>query len=412
MVKLPDETQCSARLKVLETPVKILVPLKLEPAEPIIGNQMTLSITLSRDVKNNFKWIKAGKDLSIKRDPRISFKQEEDLENQGQRYSVTIRDLKIEDEGTYRFEVDSSNISDSKVVQLVEPKILIVQCDDVVNGKLDSSVTLSCEVNLPQGQVVWYHDGIKLTSSDSIPSRSSGIAVKNTDLTRTLIINTLKKDDFGNYTVKTKDDRREIQLKQQTDDDQLKVLEHPPKLLDLDQGDALTLTVVTNQKCSIQFSKDNQVLKTRETFDAETSRYTVTFAIDKVELNDAGIYKSIINGTKYEYQSEILIHDPYERQKVDVNAEMPLLFVKKLENQKVKEGDEVILECQLNRPPKTPPIWSCNGKELADTPNMVITQNDERLSLKIVKVTIDDQAEYAVSIENLRGYAFVDVVRK
>ena len=30
-VKLPDDTQSSARLKVSETPVKILVPLTLEP---------------------------------------------------------------------------------------------------------------------------------------------------------------------------------------------------------------------------------------------------------------------------------------------------------------------------------------------------------------------------------------------
>lgn len=412
MVKLPDETQSSARLKVLETPVKVLVPLALEPAEPILGNEFTLSITLSRDVKANAKWIKAGKDLSIRRDSRISFKQEPGIDNQGMRYLMTIRDSKPEDEGTYRFEVESSNISEPKIVQLTEPKILIVKCDEKLSGKIGSSITLTCDLNLPQGHVVWYHDGIKLISSDSTPLKSTGLTVKNTGVTRTLTINSMKKDDFGSYTVKTKDDKREIQVVQSTDDDELKVLEHPPKLLDLDQGDDLSLSIVTNRKCSIEFSKDSKVLKTTESFDQDKSRYSVTLLMSKVDFNDAGIYKSIIKGTKYEYQTEILVHDPYERQKTDVlESEMPLLFIKKLEDQKVKEGEQVILDCLLNRRPKTAPIWYRDGKEMAPNNNIEITQDDKQLQLKILKASINDQAEYTLNVENLRGHAFVDLVR-
>jgi hypothetical protein len=411
-VKLPDESQSSARLKVLETPIKILVPLTLEPIEPILGNEFTLSITLNRDVKTNAKWLKAGKDLSTKRDARISIKQEPDLENQGTKYLITIRDSKPEDEGTYRFEVEPNNISESKSVKLTEPKILIVKCDETLNGKIGSPITLTCEVNVPQGQVVWFHDGIKLTSSDSTPLKSTGLTVKNTDVGRTLTINSLKKDDFGSYTVKTKDDKRDIQVIQTTDDDQLKVLEHPPKLLDLDQGDELILSIVTNRKCPIEFSKDNKPLKTTEIFDKDKSRYTVTFTIPKVDFSDQGIYKSILPGTKYEYQSEILVHDPYQRQKTDVlESELPLLFIKKLEDQKVKENESVILDCQFNRPPKSPPVWSRDGKEIIPNENIEIIQEDNRLQFKILKASINDHAEYTLNIENLRGHAFVDVVR-
>ena len=148
--------------------------MKLEPSEPILSNEFTLSITLSRDVKSNAKWLKTGRDLSTKRDSRISFKQEPDANNQGIRYIMTIRDSKPEDEGTYRFEVDSSNISESKIVQLSEPKILIVNCNEKLNGKIGSSITLTCELNLPQGHVVWYHNGIKLTSSDSTTIEING----------------------------------------------------------------------------------------------------------------------------------------------------------------------------------------------------------------------------------------------
>ncbi|CAF3800634.1 unnamed protein product, partial [Rotaria magnacalcarata] len=409
-VKLPDDTQSSARLKVLETPVKVLVPLTLQPAEPILGNEFTLSVTLSRDVKKNAKWIKAGKDLSMKPDSRISFKQEPDVDNQGVRYIMTIRDSKPEDEGTYRFEVESSKISEPKIVQLTEPKILIVQCDEKLSGKIGSSLTLTCELNFPQGHVVWYHDGIKLASSDSTPLKSTGLTLKNTNVTRTLTIISLKKDDFGSYTIKTKDDKRQLQVVESSSDDQLKVLEHPPKLLDLDQGNELSLSIVTNRKCSIEFSKNNQVLKTSENFDKDKSRYTVTFSISKVDFNDAGIYKSIIQGTKYEYQTEILVHDPYERQKTDVlEAELPLLFIKKLEDQKVKAGEQVILDCQLNRPPKTSPIWYRDGKEITSNDNIEIIQDDKLLQLKINKTSINDQAEYTLNIENLRGHAFIDL---
>ncbi|CAF1031742.1 unnamed protein product [Rotaria sordida] len=409
-VKLPDDTQSSARLKVLETPVKVLVPLTLQPSEPILGNEFTLSITLSRDVKTNAKWLKAGKDLSAKRDPRISFTQEPDTDNQGVRYIMTIRDSKPEDDGTYRFEVESTNISESKLVQLTEPKILIVKCDEKLIGKIGSSITLTCELNLPQGHVIWYHDGIKLASSDSIPSKSTGLTIKNTDVIRTLTINSLKKDDFGSYVVKTKDDKREIQIVQQTDDDQLKVLEHPPKLLDLDQGDELILSIVTNRKCTIEFYKNNKLLETTEHFDKDKSRYTVTFKISKVDFNDAGIYKSIIKDTKYEYQTEILVHDPYQRQKTDVlESELPLLFIKKLEDLKVNEGEQVILDCQLNRAPKTAPIWYRDGKEITPNDNIEIIQEDTKLKLKIPKATINDQAEYTLHVENLRGHAFIDL---
>lgn len=410
-VKLPDESQSSARLKVLETPIKILVPLTLEPTEPILGSEFTLSITLDRDVKTNAKWIKGGKDISTKRDSRITIKQEPDVNNQGIKYSITIRDAKPEDEGTYRFEVEPNNISESKIVKLIEPKILIVKCDETLNGKIGSPITLTCELNLPQGHVVWYHDGIKLTSSDSTPLKSTGLTVKNTDVIRTLTINSLKKDDFGSYTVKTKDDKREIKIIQATDDDQLKVLEHPPKLLDLDQNDELILTIVTNRKCPIEFSKDNKPLKTTEQFDKDKSKYTVTFTIPKVDFNDEGIYKSILPGTKYEYQTEILVHDPYQRQKTDVlESELPLLFIKKLEDIKVKENDQVILDCQVNRQPKSSPIWLCNGKEIIPNDNIEIIQEDNHLQLKIKKASINDQAEYTLNVENLRGHAFVDVV--
>ena len=410
-MKLPDDTQSSARLKVLETPIKILSPLTLEPSEPILGSEFTLSITLSRDVKNNAKWVKGGKDLSTKRDARISIKQEPDTEKQGVKYFITIRDAKPEDEGTYRFEVEPNNISESKIVKLTEPKILIVKCDDKLTGKIGSPVTLTCEVNLPQGQVVWYHEGIKLTSSDSTPLKSTGLTVKNTDVIRTLTINSLKKDHFGSYTVKTKDDKREIQIVESTDDDQLKVLEHPPKLLDLDQGDELILSIVTNRKCPIEFSKDNKPLKITEKFDKDQSRYTVTFTIPKVDFPDQGFYKSILPGTKYEYQTEILVHDPYQRQKTDVlESELPLLFIKKLEDQKVKENETIILECQFNRAPKSPPVWTIDGKDLIPNENLQIDLDDTRLQLKIVKASINDHAEYTLNVENLRGHAFIDVL--
>ncbi len=100
----------------------------------------------------------------------------------------------------------------------------------------------------------------------------------------------MKKDDFGSYTVKTKDDKREIQVVQATDDDQLKVLEHPPKLLDLDQGDELVLSIVTNRKCPIEFSRDNKPLKTTEHFDKDKSRYTVTFTIPKVDFPQNNLF--------------------------------------------------------------------------------------------------------------------------
>jgi hypothetical protein len=325
---------------------------------------------------------------------------------------MKIQDSKPEDEGTYRFEVESSKISESKIVKLIEPKILIVKCDETLNGKLSLPITLTCELNIPQGHVIWYHDGIKLASSDSTPSKSTGLTIKNTDLIRTLTINSLKKDDLGSYTVKTKDDKREIQIIQATDDDQLKVLEHPPKLLDLDQNDELILSIVTNKKCPIEFSKDGKILKTKEKFDKDKSRYTVTFSIDKVDFNDEGIYKSILPGTKYEYQTEIFVHDPYKRQKSDVlESELPLLFIKKLEDQTVNEGIEVILDCQLNRQPKTAPIWLRDGKEITTNDNIEIIQEDTNLQLKIHKVSTDHQAEYTLQVENLRGHAFIDVVR-
>ncbi|CAF4453114.1 unnamed protein product, partial [Adineta steineri] len=147
----------------------------------------------SHDVKNNAKWTKAGKDLTTKRDTRITFQQEPDVDNHGTKYSMTVKNSKPEDEGTYRFEVESSKISESKIVKLIEPKILIVKCDETLNGKIGSPITLTCELNIPQGHVVWYHDGIKLTSSDATPLKSTGLVVKNTDCTRTLTINSLKK---------------------------------------------------------------------------------------------------------------------------------------------------------------------------------------------------------------------------
>ncbi|CAF1342008.1 unnamed protein product, partial [Didymodactylos carnosus] len=411
-VKLDDGLTQSARLKVQEIPISVLIPLQVTPELPLVGNEFTLSVTLNREPSKKPKWLKNGKDLSLRKDARFTFKQEKNPDNNGITYTLTIRSSTPDDEGIYRFEIEP--ISESLNVKLTEQKILIVQCDEDVSSTIGSSITISCTLNVPQGHVTWFHDGIKIASSETpIKSTANRYTLTSEDTKRTLTIKSVEKDDFGPYTVKTKDDKRDLTLTEKTsDDDKLKVLESPPKLLDLDQNDELNLSIVTNRPCPIEWTKDNRPLNTIAK-QIDDKHYRVTFTVPKVDFDHAGIYKCVVLGKNnkplYEYQTEVLVHDPYERQKQDLEFEEPLIFVRKLEDQKVNEDTDIVLECELNRQPSSIK-WFKDGNELVSNEKIEIVNEEKILQMKIRKVSVDDEAEYSVTADNLKGYAFVGVI--
>ncbi|XP_043530454.1 palladin [Chiloscyllium plagiosum] len=78
-------------------------------------------------------------------------------------------------------------------------------------------------------------------------------------------------------------------------------------------------------------------------------------------------------------------------------------FVQKLRSQEVAEGSTVRLECRLLGHPCPTVRWSCEGKELENSPDIQVSQDGDLYTLAIAEAFEDDTGRYTCTATNCFG---------
>ncbi|KAG9472586.1 hypothetical protein GDO78_018425 [Eleutherodactylus coqui] len=248
-----------------------------------------------------------------------------EIKQQGVTVELLIVNVKPEDSGDYMCDTgDQRSTSHVTITALpVRFKQDLKDCD-VQEG---SSVTLSCEITKADAHVIWKKGITILQASDKYELRQKGTIVE-------LVIHHVKPEDSGAYTCDTGDQQTAARVKVQ------ELPAHFTKELtqqEASEGSSITLHCELNKPdAPVEWKKENKVIQQSKKYKIRQEGQTSELIIRDLVPEDKGYYTCICG----EHQTTGTV-------RVTV---LPPLFKEELKNEKVTEGEQATLSCELTKP--------------------------------------------------------------
>ncbi|XP_069815234.1 obscurin isoform X2 [Dendropsophus ebraccatus] len=247
-----------------------------------------------------------------------------DIKQKGAVVELVILNAKPEDSGDYTCDTgDQKSTSHVTITALpVRFKQDLKDCE-VQEG---SSVTLSCEITKADAHVIWKKGVTVLQANNKYEFRQKGTVTE-------LVINNVKPEDSGTYTCDTGDQQTAARVKVQ------ELPAHFTQELtqqEASEGSSITLCCELNKAdAPVEWRKDNRAIKQSKKYKIRQEGLTAELMIRDLLPEDGGDYTCICE-------------EHHTTGTVKVTASPPL-FKEELKNEKVTEGEQATLHCQLTK---------------------------------------------------------------
>nr|CRZ24661.1 BMA-UNC-89, isoform b [Brugia malayi] len=340
-----------------------------------IGTKIRLFIEIEGKPKT-VRWFH-GKD-EIKANKRT--KLETITQNE---YSLETDKAESSDEGTYRvvLSTDTEMVESSCAVTVFKHETVPVFRKGLQDQNVPKGTKLVLEIELDgtPKQIKWLKSGIPI--NDKI--------MKAKDLGNgkyQLVIDEIKENDTGEYTVQVSNDAGIIESKAN-----ITLKKEKPEIISklkpvtVEVGEKVTFEVETKGTIKqVKWYKNGVEAKNVETKKIGDNKYQLI--IDKATKDDEAEYKVVLSNEEGDAESS-----------AKLTVKLPKIeFTKSLEDQTVDAGTKAVLSIEVNLPPKQVK-WYKNGKEITGSdkakPNK---SNDNTYQLLIPDAGKDDTAEYKV----------------
>ncbi|KAG8544464.1 hypothetical protein GDO81_022450 [Engystomops pustulosus] len=277
-------------------------------------------------VKLHCELSKAGAPVTWTRDEEaLESSDKYDIKQQGAVVELLIHNAKPEDSGDYT--CDTGDQRSTALVTITALPVRFKQDLQDCEVDEDSSVTLSCEVTKANAPVIWKKGVSILQANDKYEFRQKGTIVE-------LVVHNVKSEDSGTYTCDTGDQQTSARVKVQ------EIPAHFTQELspqEANEGSSITLHCELNKPdAPIEWRKENKAIKQSKKYKMRQEGLTAELIIRDLAPEDGGDY-SCVSG---EHQTT---------GSVNVTA-LPPLFKEDLKNEKVTEGEEATLRCELTKP--------------------------------------------------------------
>ncbi|XP_069792095.1 obscurin-like protein 1a isoform X2 [Narcine bancroftii] len=370
------------KVTVSEPPVRITWPKhKLLDHKCWAAEDILLECEVSR-VDGQAKWYKDGERMA--EGARVSTGSE------GVVRSLRILGAQAEDAGEYLCDIQSDSIVFRVTVE--EPAVRIVGSDKVSEERCfteSEAIAMTCELSRPDVAVRWYRDGTELRDSGRIRIDARG-------LTRELMIFDSEPQDSGQYVCDAGTDRLTFNV---TVAEAPVLFKNKGKLLEdvtvNENGKAVLSAIVSKEKACVTWLRHREPVCEGEKYEARHESRVHSLIVKNVQKEDSGFY------TCRSADDEMIFN-------VNV-ADLPLLFVLRLEDLCVQRDGTVTLWCELNKV-KGDVVWLKDGREVEPSSRQAIRAEGRLRSLTLTKVTLKDQGEYACESKDDRTAAWVSVV--
>uniref|UniRef100_A0A674HJ43 Obscurin n=1 Tax=Taeniopygia guttata TaxID=59729 RepID=A0A674HJ43_TAEGU len=334
-----------ASLVVKEKPTEVTKQLenKTSPA----GQDISLSCELSKaDV--NIRWYKDGK--------AIRKSQKYDLQQEGTRATLIIRDSTVKDSGEYTCETETSKTTARITVQ-EKPNYFVKELSDL---KVDESGTavFVCQSERAASSVVWRKGIAELRAGRKYEITQKGQVLQ-------LTIKNLEKSDSDTYSCDIGDAQSRAKLTVQGQ--KVLITEDLEDVTVLEGESAMFKCRISPVDYSrVQWFLDKTPLHTNELneIQSQPGGYHL-LTLKKLSLKDSGVI-TFEAGDK----------------KTSASLVKPCVFTKELDDAEVTEGEDVSLQCETSRS-DSPEKWCKDRKSLRNSSKYNIRQSGFEAKLVI-----------------------------
>ncbi|XP_062045343.1 obscurin-like [Lepus europaeus] len=329
--------------------------------EPVVVKEhedIVLVATLATPSAATVSWLKDG--VEIRRSQRHV------IASQGDTHTLTVHSAQVLDSAVYSCR--AGDRGEDFAVQVQEVATMFLRPLEPVSGELGGSVTLACELSVPQAPVAWRCGDIQLRPGRRFQMEATGPL-------RTLTVLGLRAEDAGEYVCETRDDRTSTHLSV-----------HVPRVVKFTSGlstvvaeegrEATFQCVVSPEDAAVTWYRDGAELQPGEKVLISRSGAGHSLTISCLALEDAGQISAKAEGASTSAALRV--------------REAPVLFRKKLEPQTVEERTSVTLEVELTRP--WPEVkWTRNAVALVPGENVEIHADGVRHRLVLLSVGFEDR---------------------
>lgn len=288
---------------------------------------------------------------------------------EGHERTLTIDPLRRSDAGEYTCDVNTDQIHFSLLVKEMRIKFIRPLRDTVAHA--DGMVTLRCEVCKPKADVQWLRNGVEVVPSRRFSIRADGVE-------RSLTIHRLTREDTGEYTCESRDDRTVAMLRVEMP----RVVEFLTELHNttvLEGEDATFKCVVSPEDVQLVWLMDNEPITLGDRFQANQNGLCHTLVIKKCQTLDC---------------SKITAEAEGQMSKASLKVqEAQVMFTKKMEAVMAEEFGDATLETEISL--ETGEVqWMRQGVVIQPGPRHTLGQDGCKRSLTIQNLTLSDRGTY------------------
>ncbi|KAM9732204.1 LOW QUALITY PROTEIN: obscurin-like [Dama dama] len=305
------------------------------------------------------------------------------ISQKGANHSLTILSLALEDAGQVTAEAEG--IESTAALRVREAPVLFKKKLEPQTVEERSSVTMEVELTRPWPEVKWTRNAVALASGEKVEIHAEGASHR-------LVLHSVGFADRGFYGCETPDDKTQAKLTVEMR--QVRLVRGLQAMEAQEQGTATMEVELSHADVEGSWTRDGLRLQPGPNCQLAVHGPTHTLTLSQLQRQDGGLVAFRAEG----------VHTSAHL----VVTELPVKFVRPLQDVVATEKEKVALDCELSRP-NVDVRWLKDSVELRASKTMGMVAQGACRSLVIYRCELGDQGVYVCDAHDAQSSASLKV---